>query len=348
MRCLFRICIVSIFVFFMSANCYAFRALSVVTTWSNLTLYKSLEKPFWSEVLPKETGGALKANIVGTLDQLNTPGTGLLRQMESGIFDVVVVCTDYIASDCAAMAGLDLPVLAPDINTARKVVDSFQPVLEDLFKNKFNAKVLAVCPYPFQILFSNFTMDEGLKSLQGRKIRASGWTTAKFIDAAGGTGVTMSFGEVPQALSRGVVDGAITGSLSGYSANWFEVTKYLYPLPLGGWDYYVSVMNYDVWDQMAPKEQKMLLMNIKKFLEVPAWNLAGEEARKGVEILTATGEYKGQKELMKLIEVTAKDIDNSRQILENVILPAYGDQISADEKKRWNETIGAVTNLKIR
>lgn len=348
MKFLSRTCIVFIFIFAMSANCYAFRDISVVTTWSNLTLYKNLEKPFWSDILPKKTEGALNAKIVGSLDQLNTTGTGLLRQMENGIFDVVVVCTDYIVSDSPEMAGLDLPVLSPDIETARQVVDSFHPVLEDLFKENFNAKVLSICPYPQQVLFSNFPMEEGLNSLKGQKIRASGWTTAKFIDAAGGTGVTMSFGEVPQALSRGVVDGAITGSLSGYSANWYEVTKYLYPLPLGGWDYYVSVMNYDVWNQMKPEEQEMLQTNIKEYLEIPAWDVAEEETRKGVEILTATGDYKGQEAFMELIEVTKNDIEQSRQILEKDILPAYGNEISADMASRWNETIGSVTGLEIR
>jgi len=67
---------------------FAFREISVVGTWSNLTLWQNLEKDFWAETLSEKSDGALKAKVVGTLDQLNTPGTGLLRQMGSGIFDV--------------------------------------------------------------------------------------------------------------------------------------------------------------------------------------------------------------------------------------------------------------------
>ena len=326
---------------------FAFREISVVGTWSNLTLWQNLEKDFWAETLSEKSDGALKAKVVGTLDQLNTPGTGLLRQMGSGIFDVVVVCTDYIVSDCAALAGLDLPVLAPDIQTARKIVDIYRPVLDRLFKDYFNAKVLAVLPYPYQILFTNFPMDKGLESLSGKKIRASGWTTAKFIDALGGTGVTMPFGEVPQALSRGVVDGAITVSLSGYSAKWHEVTKYLSPIPLGGWDYYVPVINYDVWDQMTKEEQDMLENIVTEFLQEPSWVMAGEEAQLGVDILTGTGEYAGKEAFMQLVEVTQADVDLAMKVLQESVLPEFGKQIQPEEAKEWNETIGKITGLEI-
>jgi TRAP-type C4-dicarboxylate transport system substrate-binding protein len=342
-RILFVLCLVSLF----ATPALAFRELSVVATWSNLTLWQKLEQPFWNDILPKASGGQLKAKVVGTLDQINTPGTGLLRQMDDGIFDVVVVCTDYVVSDCGALAGLDLPVMAPDIKSAQKIVDAYRPALDDLFKKYFNAKVLAVCPYPYQILFTNFPMKDGLKSLSGKKIRASGWTTAKFIDALGGTGVTMPFGEVPQSLSRGVVDGAITGSLSGYSAKWHEVTKYLSPLPLGGWDYYVTAINYDVWQEMSPKEQKMFTDLIKKNLERPAWAQAGQEAQMGVDILTGTGTYKGKAAYMELQKVTPEDIKLAKKILQESVLPAFAKQIKPEEAKQWNETIGKVVGLKI-
>ena len=327
---------------------FAFREISVVGTWSNLTLWQNLEKDFWMQTLHEKSNGALKAKVVGTLDQFNAPGEALLRQMNSGIFDIVVVCTDYIVSDCAAMAGLDLPVLAPDIQTARKIVDVYRPVLDRLFKDYFNAKVLAVLPYPYQILFTNFPMDKGLGSLSGKKIRSSGWTTAKFIDALGGTGVTMPFGEVTQALSRGVVDGGLTGSLSGYSAKWHEVTKYLSPIPLGGWDYYVPVINYDVWNQMTKEEQEMFEKVATEFLQEPAWTMAGKEAQLGVDILTGTGQYAGKEANMQLVEVTQADLDLAMRILQDDVLPEFGKQIKPEEAKEWNETIGKITGLEIK
>lgn len=348
MRRMLKFFVAMVFVVLLVTPGFAAREITVVGTWSNLTLWQNLEKEFWTETLAEKSGGALQGKVVGTLDQLNTPGTGLLRQMGNGIFDVVVVCTDYIVSDCAAMAGLDLPVLAPDIETARKVVDAYRPVLDGLFKDYFNAKALAVLPYPYQILFTNFPMEQGLKSISGKKIRASGWTTAKFIDALGGTGVTMPFGEVPQALSRGVVDGAITGSLSGYSAKWHEVTKYLSPIPLGGWDYYVPVINYDVWEQMTEEEQNMLENLVVEYLQEPAWAQAGKEAQMGVDILTGTGEYEGQEAYMELVEVTPADVELAKKVLQENVLPEYGKQIKPEEAEAWNETIGELIGLEIK
>jgi TRAP-type C4-dicarboxylate transport system substrate-binding protein len=48
-------------------------------------------------------------------------------------------------------------------------------------------------------------------------------------------------------MQRGVVDGAVTGSLSGYSAGWGEVSSYVYPLPIGGWDYVIGTISLKTW-----------------------------------------------------------------------------------------------------
>ncbi|MDD4024259.1 MAG: hypothetical protein PHE57_09205, partial [Synergistales bacterium] len=140
---------------------------------------------------------------------------------------------------------------------------------------------------------------------------------------------------------------AITGSLSGYSAKWHEVTKYLSPIPLGGWDYYVPVINYDVWDQMTKEEQDMLENIVTEFLQEPSWVMAGEEAQLGVDILTGTGEYAGKEAFMQLVEVTQADVDLAMKVLQESVLPEFGKQIQPEEAKEWNETIGKITGLEI-
>ncbi len=335
-----------IFVFPLSVASYsAPKELRVVGSWSSLALYKKFEKPFWTQVLPKAFHGKIKV-IMSSLGQVKLKGASVLRAMDNGVFDVVSTVADYVVSDAPGLAGLDLPVLAPDIKLARKVVRAYRPVMAKIIKERFHAKLLAVVPYPAQVLFCR-TKITGLKDLKGKKVRASGWTTSKFIDALGATGVTISFSEVATSLQRGVIDCAVTGSLSGYSAGWGEVTNYLYPLPIGGWDYVITVMNLDVWNSFNKKQQKMILKLIKEKMAIPAWDDAEEETVQGINCLTGIGKCDyGKPDHLKLVKVKKSDVKLARKILVDDVLPAWAKQVGHEIVKEWNETIGKVVGLK--
>jgi len=322
----------------------------VVGSWNSLTLYNALEKPFWTKTLPEAMNGKIDVTMT-SLGQINVTGAAVLRQMEFGLFGVVSTVVDYVVSDCPELAGLDLPVLAPDIATARKILNAHRPVLSEVLEKNFNAKLLSIAPYPAQILFLNEKVS-GLGDLKGKKIRASGWTTARFIEALGATGVNISFGEVPQSLQRGIVDGAVTGSLSGYSAGWGEVTSYIYPLAIGGWDYVMTVMNMDIWNKFSPTDQELIQSLIIKEVEMPAWGITEEETQEGIDHLIG-GKKDGEKYAygepneLELIEVVPGDIELARQILLEKVLPAWASQVDKTTVDRWNETIGKVVNIQI-
>jgi len=202
-----------------------------------------------------------------------------------------------------------------------------------------------VVPYPAQILFSKVEI-KGLSDLKGKKVRASGWTTSQFVEALGATGVTITFSEVATALQRGVVDCAVTGSLSGYSAGWGEVSKYLYPLPIGGWDYVMTVIRLDVWNSFSPEERKTIESLIKEKLEDPAWADANDQTQQGINCLTGKGDCQyGKPNAMQLIEVTPADMELARKLLLEHVIPAWAKQAGEDAVKRWNETIGKVVGL---
>ena len=69
-------------------------------------------------------------------------------------------------------------------------------------------------------------------SLKGKKIRVHSASLGDYVEGAGGTSVTMSFGEVLPALQKGVVDCAITDAMSAYRGKWPEVIKHAVPSKL--------------------------------------------------------------------------------------------------------------------
>ncbi len=195
--------------------------LSYVGSWSGLVLFKQFEKPFWGETLPAESKGKIKVEVT-TFDQMGLKGAEVYRILAKNVFDIGATVADYTVADYTVadapeVEGLDIPMLALDPATAHKVAMAYKPVLDEAFAKRFDAKVLAVVPYPAQMLFCNKEI-KGLADIKGLKVRSSGGSAAEFLKAAGAEAVTMAFSEVSGALQRGVIDCAVTGSLSGYSS----------------------------------------------------------------------------------------------------------------------------------
>ncbi|MEM6357969.1 MAG: TRAP transporter substrate-binding protein DctP, partial [Pseudomonadota bacterium] len=243
--------------------------------------------------------------------------------------------------------GLDVPLIATDAATARKAVDAARPMVADIMEQSFGAKMLAIAPYPPQIIFCKPEVSK-LSDLQGLKIRGSGRMTTKLLEALGAEGVNVGFSEVPGALQRGVVDCAITGSGSGYNAGWHEVTTHVMPLPLGGWDPVVTAMNLDRWNSLDAETQALIQKEIAEKFETPAWETAAASLETDLDCLTGRADCPmGDPASMTLVPVTAEDEATAREILVGTVLPDWAERAGGDWKTRWNESVGAATGVAI-
>ncbi|MEP3279459.1 MAG: TRAP transporter substrate-binding protein [Stappiaceae bacterium] len=328
------------------ANAAQAEELAVVGSWSGLPLHKQYEAPFWNEALPKASGGKMSASLT-THDQMGIKGGDVFRMLGDGVFDVGMTVGDYAVADAPALEGLDVPLIAPDAATARKMVAAARPMVDDIYKDVFNAKVLGIAPYPPQVVFCNAEI-ASLDDLKGKKIRASGRMTAKFLEALGAEGVTISFGEVTGALQRGVVDCAVTGAGSGYNAGWWEVSSHLMSLPLGGWDPVVTAINMDKWNALSAEDQALLEKEVVDKLETPAWDAAQGALDIDIACLTGKGECPiGDSRSMILVEASEADAEKARAVLVAEVLPEWAERAGGDWAKRWNDSVGKVTNVQI-
>lgn len=330
----------------MSAHGYA-EQLTVVGSWSSLPLHNEYEKPFWTEALPKASGGKLTAEL-STHNQMGLGLADVYRLLGEGVYDVAMTVADYAVADAPELEGLDVPLVALTANDARAMVDAARPMVDEIYATRFNSKVLAIAPYPPQVVFCNATI-QGLDDLKGKKIRASGRMTAKFLDALGAEGVNVGFSEVPGALQKGVVDCAVTGAGSGYSAGWWEVSTHLLPIPLGGWDSVVTAMNMDKWKSLSKENQTTLLSSIKADFEDPAWASAQDALNTDIACLTGKGQCsKGESRAMTLVSVSDADFARAKGILINQVLPEWVDRAGNDWGARWNASVGKTVNVTIR
>jgi TRAP-type C4-dicarboxylate transport system substrate-binding protein len=320
--------------------------LAVVGSWSGLPLHKQFEAPFWNDKLGEVSGGELSASLT-THDQMGISGGDVYRMMSQGVFDVGMTVADYAVSDSVALEALDVPMIATDADTAKKAVDAARPMVDDIYKDVFNAKVLGIAPYPPQVVFCNAEINS-LDDLQGKKVRASGRMTAKFLEALGAEGVNIGFGEVPGALQRGVVDCAITGAGSGYNAGWWEVSTHLLPIPLGGWDPVVTAINLDKWNTLSDAQKAALEKGVKENLEAPAWEVAQNALNNDIACLTGNGECPyGDARGLVLVEATDEDQAKAKAVLISEVLPDWAERAGGDWAQRWSDSVGKVTGVSL-
>ncbi|MGX0903857.1 TRAP-type C4-dicarboxylate transport system substrate-binding protein [Roseovarius sp. MBR-79] len=324
----------------------AAQELSVVGSWSSLPLHKEYEAPFWSETLPAASGGKISVALT-THNQMNLGVGDVYRLLGDGVYDVGMTVADYAVADAPELEGLDVPLLALTADEARAMVDAARPMVADIFRDRFNSHVLAIAPYPPQVVFCNAPVTQ-LSDLEGLKVRASGRMTAQFLEALGAEGINVSFGEVPGALQNGVVDCAVTGAGSGYSAGWWEVSTHLLPIPLGGWDSVVTAMNLDRWNSLDAGTQDLIATEIKANFEDKAWATAQDALVNDIACLTGNGDCpSGEARGMTLVEVSEADFDRAREVLVTKVLPDWAARAGDDWAKRWNESVGATVGVTI-
>jgi TRAP-type C4-dicarboxylate transport system substrate-binding protein len=320
--------------------------LSVVGSWSSLPLHNEYEAPFWSTTLPAASGGDLTVELT-THNQMSLGLGDIYPLLGQGVYDVAMTVADYAVADAPELEGLDVPLIAMTAGEARAMVDAARPMVEDIYNTRFNSHVLAIAPYPPQVVFCNHEIS-GLADLEGLKVRASGRMTAKLLEALGAEGVNVSFAEVPGALQNGVVDCAVTGAGSGYSAGWWEVSTHLLPIPLGGWDSVVTAINMDKWNSLSADMQSLISTEIKANFEDAAWASAQGALVNDIACLTGNGDCaSGEKRSMTLVEVSDADFARARDILTSEVLPEWAERAGGDWAKRWNESVGAVVGVTI-
>jgi len=316
-------------------------SLQVVGGLSNLTAYQNFEQPFWTKTVPELSDGQVTATIKG-FNEMGLKGPEILRLIGQGVIPIGTATMAYFASDNPMNEGIDLAGIAPSAKVAREITDAFEPVFEKYYASH-NIKVLGFSPYPAQVLFCNADIS-GLADVKGKKVRTSSRTTAEFVQALGGNSVTLPFGEVVPALQNGVVDCAITGSMSGYSAKWYEVSTHLLELPIN-WNQQVHAANRAYWEKLDPKVQDFLQKNLDD-MTARMWDAAAAETQQGYDCNTgAPACDQPVKGKMKLVKPSDADRELLKKVTSETVVPKWAARCSAECVKDWNDTVGKILGI---
>ena len=315
--------------------------LNAVGTWSSLTNYQKHEGPFFNEHLAKASGGAIVGEIKSQ-SGLGLKGFEIMRLVKNGVFDFAFGLPGYVAAENAIFEGADLSSVTQDIDTERKVAEAYFPTLEKSFAEIYNAKLLMLYPFPSQTLWCNAEIN-GISDLEGKKIRVYSTTLGDFVEGVGGTSVTVSFGEVIPALEKGVVDCAITGTMSAYTANWQQVATHAYTLRVG-WGLAFGAMNMDKWNSLS-EDQQALLQTEFNALSDRMWAETATEDEVAISCITGGDCAIGEKGGMTLVSPTSDDLAARDKIAADVVLARWAERCGEDCAENWNQTVGQVLGM---
>jgi len=310
---------------------------NVVGTWNFLTNFQVLEKPFFTEVLPKVSNGNLKGTVKA-LNELNLKGTELLRLLKQGVFDMAFVLPIYVEDGGSVIEALDIAGVARDYTMARDIVNIWMPEMQAVMKEKHGALILGSHTWPEQDFYCKGDI-KGVEDLKGKKIRVQGTSQSDLVTAFGATGVTIAFAEVVPALEKGVVDCGITGTMPAYKAKWPEVTNTLFRMPVG-FTAGMLVVNINAWNKLSPDTQKLIQAQVKD-LEDRSWKSTIAETEDGVFCTTGTGACPaGPPGKLKLVKPSEADLKARDKALNEIVLKSWAKRCGAACAAKWTELIG--------
>ena len=321
--------------------------LRILGNYGNQPHSNEVERPVFTKRIPEASGGKIKVEF-RTVDEVGLKGTEVVRLLKQGAFHIAAMQLGIVSGDIPFVTGMDLPGLAPDMKTARAVVNATREPFDRLMQEKYGGKLLAVWPYPSQVFYCNAKI-AGIGDLKGKKVRVFSTALANLAKGLGGIGVTIPFQEVYQGLQRGVADCAISGTTGGNSQKWFEVSTHLYNLSVG-WGLVSHAANLDFWNKLSPEARNFLTDQMTR-LETEMWDLV--ERLDGDALRCSTGGtckfgYKGK---MVLVNASPADQEKVKKMVETELLPSWAAACNKTQPgcaKTWNDTAGKILGISVK
>lgn len=178
----------------------------------------------WCDTLARESQQRITCQIYPSMQLGGTPAQ-LADQVRKGVADVVWTAPGYSTGRFPRSEAVELPFMLPAKGElgSKIIWEFYEAALKDDFKGY---QVLALHSDGGMQLHSARRPVTTLESFKGVKLRASTRMTSRLVDSLGATPVSMPPAQLTEALSKGLVDGALVGWEVLPALKLDEVTRY--------------------------------------------------------------------------------------------------------------------------
>ena len=213
----------------------------------------------WCERIAKESNNKMKCQMYPSMQLGGTPPQ-LFDQVRDGVADVVWTLPGYTAGRFPAVEVFELPFMMNNPESTSKAVwDYVGQYASDEFKD---VKALAFHVHGPGVFHMVKKPINTAADLKGLKMRAPTRQTNRFIALLGGTPVSMPVPQVGDALSKGVIDGAVVPYEVVPAVKIQELVKFHSETDPSEAAFYTSVfifaMNKAKYDSLPPDLKKVI------------------------------------------------------------------------------------------
>jgi TRAP-type C4-dicarboxylate transport system substrate-binding protein len=222
-----------------------------------LTMHKA-----WMEKVEKESAGRIKFEGYPAMQLGGTPPQ-LYDQARDGVVDVIWTLPGNNAGRFPRVEVFELPFMMTNAEATSKAYWEYcQTLAKDEFKD---VQVLALQVHGPGMFHMKDKQIKSVDDLKGLKVRGPTRQITKMLGLLGATPVGMPLPQIPDSLSKGVIDGAVIPWEVVPSVKVHELTKFHSEFdPAGGALYtttFVMAMNQKKYESLSPENKKVIDAN---------------------------------------------------------------------------------------
>lgn len=165
--------------------------------------------------------------------------------------------------------------------------------------------------------------------------------------ALGATPVVIPFAEIVTAIRSGVVECAVTGTLSGNDIGLHEVTTHVHSMAIT-WGLSIFGANLGTWHALPEWARDTIRSEVTK-LEADIWDAADRETGEGLACNAGQSSCQnGRRGTMVVVPVTEADEQRRRQLLTDSVLPGWVRRCGVECVDAWNKTLAPLLGVRAR
>lgn len=319
--------------------------IKIVGGLADVSQYVRYEEPFWRRRLPEVSGNRLQAEIA-PFDRSGIRAQEMLALMRLGVVPFGTALLAVVSADEPEFNAVDLPTVNPDMPALRRTVSLYRPHLEAVLAERYDVELLAVYTYPAQVIFCRNAF-AGLADLAGRRIRTSSVGQSEMFAALGATPVVIPFGETLSAMRSGVVECAVTGTLSANAIGLHEITTHMHSMAVT-WGLSVFGANRAAWNAL-PEWARTMMREELAALERQIWEAAEVETGEGIACNSGQPACtSGRRGAMTVVPVTPADQERRLRLLTETVLPGWVRRCGEPCVDAWNERLAPALGVSAR
>ena len=236
----------------------------------------------WCKKIEEQSAGKMKCQIYPSMQMGGTPAQ-LFDQVKDGVADIVWTVPGYQAGRFPITEVFELPFIIYSSENASRGLWNY--AIKNAMSDYKGVKPILFHVHDGSLMHTTKKQVKTLEDFKGLRVRAPTRQSTKMVAALGATPVPMPLPQAAEALSKGVIDGAMIPWEVVPAMKFQEITKFHTEVPAGGAQMsntvFILAMNQAKYDSLPADMKKIIDAN--SGAEPSAWvgRIFAEDAHPG-------------------------------------------------------------------